>query len=94
MRTISLPEPSLLREVPERGPLLLLLAALDVADSSLRVQHPRIDIDPVPPVPALPPTELLAELLVARFAELQALVTRYNDAVNDAIGLDEPSLNF
>jgi len=94
MRTISLPDPDLLRELPERGALLLLLAALDVADSTLRVQHPRLDLEPAPPAHSLPPTELLAELLLARFAELETLVTRYNDAVNDAVGLEEPRLDF
>jgi hypothetical protein len=94
MRTISLPDPALLRELPERGPLLLLLAALDVADSSLRVQHPLLDTEPAPPTLALPPTELLAELLLARFAELEMLVSRYNDAVNDAAGIDDIRLVF
>jgi hypothetical protein len=94
MRTFSLQDPALLRQLPERGPLLLLLAALDVADSSLRIQHPRLDTEPAPPAPALPPTELLAELLLARFAELETLVTRYNDAVNDALGVDQLQLVF
>jgi hypothetical protein len=92
MRTISLPEPALLRQLPERGPLLLLLAALDVADSSLRIQHPRLGLEPVTSV--LAPTELLAELLMARFAELETLVIRYNDAVNDALGVDQLQFVF
>ena len=94
MRVLPLPDLDVLRQIPERGPLLLLLAALDLADSSLRVQHPRLDIDPEPSVPALPPSELLAELLVARFAELDTLIRRYNDAVNDAIGFDQVHFDF
>lgn len=95
MRILPLPELAVLREVPERGPLLLLLAALDLADSSLRVQHPRLNIHPPPPSTPLPPSELLAELLLQRFAELESLVARYNDAVNDAIGLrDDIYLDF
>ena len=88
MRFIQLPDLDLLRDVPERGALLLLLAALDLVDSSLRIEHPRIDFDPDTLLPPPPPTELLAELLLARFAELRTLVARYNAAVDDAIGRD------
>ena len=38
------------------------------------------------PTDSPPPTELLAELLLARFADLRTLVGRYNAAVDDAIG--------
>jgi len=88
MRFIQFPDLDLLRDVPERGALLLLLAALDLTDSSLRIEHPRLDIDPDALLPPPPPTELLAELLLARFAELRTLVARYNAAVDDAIGRD------
>lgn len=86
MRFIQFPDLDLLRDVPERGALLLLLAALDLTDSSLRIEHPRLDIDPDELHPPPPATELLAELLLARFAELRTLVVRYNAAVDDAIG--------
>jgi hypothetical protein len=88
MRFIQFPDLDLLRDVPERGPLLLLLAALDLTDSALRIEHPRLDVDAERLHPPPPPTELLAELLLARFAELRTLVGRYNAAVDDAIGLD------
>jgi hypothetical protein len=86
VRFIQLPDLDLLRELPERGPLLALLAILDLADAALRIEHPRLDIDPESLSPPPPPTELLAELLLARFAELRTLVARYNAAVDDAIG--------
>jgi hypothetical protein len=37
---------------------------------------------------------LEADRSVARFAELETLLCRYNDAVNDAIGFDQPHLDF
>jgi hypothetical protein len=89
MRFMELPDLDLLRQLPERGPLLLVLAALDLADASLRIEHPRLDIEPLPPRPGPPPTELLAELLLARFAELRTLVLRYNAAADDALGREE-----
>lgn len=95
MRFIQLPDLELLRELPERGPLLALLALLDLADAALRIEHPRLDIDPESLSPPPPPTELLAELLLARFIELRTLVARYNAAVDDAVGRDHnPDLPF
>jgi hypothetical protein len=69
-----------------RPALLLLLATLDLTDSSLRIEHPRLDFDPDALLPPPASTELLAELLLTRFAELRTLVARYNAAVDDAIG--------
>jgi hypothetical protein len=85
MPAFILPDLDRLRDAPERGPLALLLAALDVADSALRLEHPRLDFVPQPPF--LPPaTELIAELLMARFEELATLLARYSDAVDNALG--------
>jgi hypothetical protein len=89
VRPLSLPDPDQLRQTPERGALVLLLAALDVADSALRIEHPALDYDPPPHRPVPPTSELLAELLLARFAELTALVFHYNAAVDDALGINE-----
>lgn len=89
MRPLSLPDPDQLRQTPERGALVLLLAALDLADSALRIEHPALHCDPAPRRPGLPASELLAELLLARFAELTALVCHYNAAVDDALGIDD-----
>ena len=86
MRPLFLPDPKRLRRLPERGSLVMLAAALDLADSALRIEHPCLDFD-TPDNHHLPPTtELLAELLLARFAELQVLVARYNAAADDAAG--------
>lgn len=63
----------------------MLTVALDLADSALRIEHPRLDLEPPDPSQLSPPTELLAELLMARFAELQLLVARYNAAADHAI---------
>ncbi len=85
MHAVVLPDLKRLGLLPERGVLALLLAALDVADSTLRIEHPCLDFEP-PAHDHLPPTtELLAELLLARFAELQNLITRYNAAADDAV---------
>jgi len=82
---ICLPDLDRLRLLPERGSLALLAVALDLADSALRIEHPCLDLDP-PDAHHLPPTtELLAELILARFAELQTLVARYNAAADDAL---------
>jgi hypothetical protein len=86
MPAICLPDLDRLRQLPERGSLVLLAVAIDLADSALRIEHPCLDLQP-PDADHLPPTtELLAELLLARFAELHTLVARYNAAVDDALG--------
>ena len=87
MRAVLLPDPDRLRSLPESGALALVLAALDVADSALRVEHPCLDFDPPDPQHLPPSTELLAELLLARFAELQTIIGRYNAAAADAVDL-------
>jgi hypothetical protein len=66
----------------------MLAAALQLADCALRVEHPCLDFDPADAYHLPPTTELLAELLLARFAELQVLVARYNVAAEDAAGID------
>jgi hypothetical protein len=86
MRTITLPDPDSIRDAPERGPLTLLLAALDLADTSLRIEHPRIDFEPLSLSSRPPHSEILAELLIARFTELDRLICLYNTAVDDALG--------
>jgi len=68
----------------------MLAVALDLADSALRIEHPRLDLEPPHSGQLPPPTELLAELLLARFAELQSLVARYNAAADDAIDCRNP----
>lgn len=95
MRAVVLPDPHHLRRLPESGSLALLLASLDVADSALRLEHPCLDFD-APDDQHLPPsTELLAELLLARFTELQTLIARYNAAAADAAGiLNQTDLPF
>lgn len=87
MRILVLPDLENLRQLPERGPLTLLIAALDVAEATLRLEHPSIDLEHEPPS-ARPPTELLAKLLLGRFVELASLVAHYNVAVDDALGCD------
>jgi hypothetical protein len=89
LRILPLPDPHHLRTTPERGPLVLLLATLDIADSALRIQHPALDRTSQPPRPCPPVTELLAELLLCRFAELSKIVDHYNAAVDDALGRDD-----
>ena len=87
MRAILLPGPDRLRLLPERGALAMLAAALELADSALRLEHPCLDFEPAADSHLPPTTELLAELLLARFAELQTLVARYNAAADNAAGL-------
>jgi len=89
MRALLLPDPDLLRRLPERGSLAMLAAALDLADSALRIEHPCLDFEPLANDHLPPTTELLAELLLARFAELQTLVARYNAAADDAVGIHD-----
>jgi hypothetical protein len=90
MRAITLPDLDRLRQLPERGLLTLLAAAVDIADSALRLEHPCLDFRPAESNHLPPTTELLAELLLARFAELQSLLARYNAAADDAIDADHP----
>ena len=74
---------------PERTPLRLLLAALEVAKDALRSQHPRLDYLPIHQHPSLPASEVVAELLVERCADLEALVERYNRIADYAFGPEE-----
>jgi hypothetical protein len=67
---------------PERKALELLLAALELAEQAVRDQHPRLDHNPRNSTPSLPASELLAELLVERCAELQCTVERYNRVID------------
>ena len=90
MRALPLPDLDRLRQLPERGSLTLLAAALDIADSALRLEHPALDLEPADSHHLPPVTELLAELLLARFAELQSLIARYNAAADHAIDADDP----
>ena len=85
MHSFRLPDLDRLRLLPERAHLAMLTVALDLADSALRIEHPCLDLEPPDTGRLPPPTELLAELLLARFAELQSLVARYNAAADDAI---------
>ena len=69
-------------EPPERKALDLLVAALDLAQQAIREQHRRLDHVPLDSPPSLPTSELLAEIVVERCAELEHWIERYNDAVD------------
>ena len=71
-----------LGELPERGVILLLLHALGLAQQAVRQQHCRLEHLPLESPPHLPSSELLAELVVERCAELQHWITRYNDVID------------
>jgi hypothetical protein len=73
---------------PERKPLLLLLSALEIAQDALCTQHPRLDCRPFEAHPALPVSEVLAELLVDRCVDLAELIARYNAAIDHALSAD------
>jgi len=77
---------------PERRALLVLLHALDLAQQAVRQQHPRLEHLPLHSPPSLPASELLAEIVVERCAELADWVQRYNGVVDHI--LDEPSDPF
>jgi hypothetical protein len=77
---------------PERRALLVLLHALDLAQHAVREQHPRLEHLPLDSPPSLPASELLAELVVERSAELSEWIQRYNRVIDDIIG--EPTDPF
>ena len=77
---------------PERRALLVLLHALDLAQQAVREQHPRLEHLPLDSPPSLPASELLAELVVDRCAELADWVQRYNHVIDHI--LDEPTDPF
>jgi hypothetical protein len=69
-------------EPPERRALLVLLHALDLAQQAVREQHPRLEHLPLDSPPQLPTSELLAEIVVERSAELSEWVQRYNRVID------------
>lgn len=73
---------------PERKSLLLLLSVLELARDAVCSQHPRLDYRPLEAHPALPVSELLAELVVDRCVDLAELVARYNDVIDHALSPD------
>ena len=75
---------------PERQTLLLLQAALDLARQAITDQHPRLDHLPIAQDPRLPASEILAELVVERCADLDAWIDRYASVIDHLCGADEP----
>ncbi len=75
---------------PERPTLLLLQAALDLARQAITDQHPRLDYLPMVRDPRLPASEILAELVVARCAELDTWIDRYNSVLDHVHGPGDP----
>ena len=71
---------------PERRALLVLLHALELAQQAVREQHPRLDHLPLDSPPSLPASELLAEIIVERSAELSDWIQRYNRAIDQMLG--------
>lgn len=69
-------------EPPERRALLLLLSALELARHAVGEQHPRLAHLPLDSPPSLPASELLAEILIERSAELSHWIHRYNRAID------------
>jgi hypothetical protein len=61
--------------------LCVLLDTLELTQDALRKEHPRLQYPLIPSNPALPTSELLAELLLERCSELAALIQRYNDVL-------------
>lgn len=81
-----LPDVCKLHDIPESGVLAVLTAALHVADETLRHQHQRISRWRLDPECIPSDTELIAQLLVDRFVELNNLIARYEAAVAVALG--------
>lgn len=73
-------------EPPERRTLLVLLHALELAQQALCDQHPRLEHQPFDTPPSLPVSELLAELVVDRCAELSDWIQRYNEVIDQMLG--------
>lgn len=69
-------------EPPERRALLVLLHALDLAQHAVREQHPRLEHLPLDSPPQLPASELLAEIVVERCADLAVWIQRYNRVID------------
>ena len=74
---------------PERRALLVLLHALELAQQALCDQHPRLEHQPLDTPPSLPISELLAEIVVDRCAELSDWLHRYNEVVDQILGQRE-----
>jgi hypothetical protein len=72
----------------ERLILAVLETALDASEAALRAEHPTLDDEPALDATS-PPTLVAAHLLVARCAELRALILWYVDAVDLAAGRDD-----
>ena len=79
MRPVQLCFPD---EPPERRALLVLLHALDLAQHAVREQHQRLVHLPLDSPPQLPASELLAEIVVERSADLADWVQRYNAVID------------
>ena len=93
MKQIVLPlyVPSL--AAPERGVLTLLHAALRVAECALCDEHP-VDLAPRLGQHHAPVVVATARLIVDRCAELRALLDFYDDAVDEVLSIDDPTLPF
>ncbi len=83
IRSVQLQFPE---EPPERRALLVLLHALDLARHAVCEQHPRLEHLPLDSHPSLPASELLAELVVERSAELSDWIQRYNQVIDHMLG--------
>jgi len=68
----------------------LLQAALDLARQAILDQHPRLAYLPTGDHPRLPASEILAELVVDRCADLDACIERYNSVIDHVCGPDDP----
>jgi hypothetical protein len=78
-------------EPPERRALLVLLHALELAQQAICDQHPRLEHLPLDSPPSLPVSEVLAEIVVERSAELSDWIQRYNQVIDHMLGeRDDP----
>lgn len=86
MITTAIPTPALLRAAPQLAALVVLDAALVMAEEVLLAHHPALEgLNGVLHGERAPPDGSLVPILIARFDELHHLLGRYYVALRAAL---------
>lgn len=94
MMPSTLPDCAQIRRAPQRTALILLDAALLVAERALRAEHHNLDLAFAEPQHEVSPVLITGHFLVSRFAELRSLLATYDATLTHALGEDRAFFDF